>query len=80
MDIAQLTAFFGWMLVINIAIYAFSAAFIVFARDLVTTLQVRVTRVPAEEWPRLLMDYLSRYKLLVIVFNLVPYLALRLVG
>ena len=45
MDIAQLTTFFGWMLVINIVIYAVSAGFVVLARDFVTNLQVRVTGV-----------------------------------
>ena len=36
--------------------------------------------VPAEDWTGYYIDYLSRYKLMLIVFNLAPYLALRIVG
>lgn len=79
MDLTTLAAIFGWMLVVNLIIYLWSALFIIFGRDWVWRLQARVTGIPAEEWPRLSMDYLSRFKLAIIVFNLAPYLALRIV-
>lgn len=79
MEVAQLTAVFGWMLVINLAVYIVAAVFIVFARDWAARLEARVTGVPEEEWPRLFIDYLSRYKIAIMVFNLAPWLALRIV-
>lgn len=79
MDITQITALFGWMLLINVVLYTFVAAFIIFARDWTANFEARITGIPAEEWPRLFVDYLSRYKIAIIVFNLVPYLALRIV-
>jgi hypothetical protein len=67
------------MLVINMAVYAISAFFIFVARDFAVNLQVRVTGVPAEEWPRIFVDYLSRYKAMILVFNFAPWLGLVVV-
>ncbi len=80
MDIETLTSLFGWMLVINTAIYTFAAAFIIFARDFTVKVEARITGVPEEAWPRLFMDYLSRYKIGICLFNLAPWLALVIVG
>ena len=79
MDTTQLTALFGWMTAINIGVYSFTAVFIIFARDWTAQLQARITGVPAEKWPDYYIDYLSRYKMMIIMFNLAPYLALRVV-
>lgn len=80
MDTNTLTALFGWMLAINLGVYALAAVFIVFARDWTARLEARITGVPEADWPRLFIDYLSRYKVAIMVFNLAPYLALRIVG
>ncbi len=79
MDISQVTAVFGWMLVVNLGVYLLAAAFIVFARDWVSRLEARITGVPEEAWPQIFVDYLSRYKIAIMVFNLAPYVALRIV-
>jgi hypothetical protein len=80
MEFSQVTAVFGWMLVINVAIYALAAVFIIFARDFAAKLEARITGVPAEEWPRIFVGYLSQYKIAILVFNFAPWLALRVVG
>ncbi|MEL7104898.1 MAG: hypothetical protein AAGM21_03190 [Pseudomonadota bacterium] len=53
--------------------------FIIFARDIAVGLQARITDVPEAEWPRLFIDYLSRYEITIMVFNLAPWLALLIV-
>ena len=78
MDMDLVTAVFGWMLAINVAFYAIAAIFIVFARDWAANLEARITGVSAEHWPRIFIDYLSQYKIAILVFNLAPYLALRI--
>jgi len=80
MDMTLVTALFGWMLVINLFFYLLTAFFVVFARDWAARLEARITGVAEEDWPRLFVDYLGRYKLLILVFNLAPYLALRFAG
>lgn len=79
MSMDDLTAVFGWMTVINLAVYIWAAAFIIFGRDQMARLQARIMGVPAEAWPAYYVDYLSRYKIAIILFNLAPYLALRIV-
>ncbi len=79
MSIEELTALFGWMTLINMVIYAWAAVFIVFAREWVSRLQARIMGVPAEAWPGYYVDYLSRYKLMIIVFNFAPWLAMLIV-
>ncbi|WP_424926786.1 DUF6868 family protein [Amaricoccus tamworthensis] len=79
MDVQNLTAVFGWMTVINLAIYLWAALFIIIGRDRIYRLQAWMTGVPAEDWPRYDMDYLSRYKLGIMIFNIAPWLALKIV-
>lgn len=80
MDIDQITAVFGWMLVINLGFYTLAAVFIVFARERIARFEARMTGIPSEEWPSIFVDYLSRYKIAIMVLNLAPYLALRITG
>lgn len=80
MGLAELTTLFGWMTVINLAVYIVTALCVTLGRNRITRLQTRLTGLGAEDWPRAYVDYLSRYKLLILVFNLTPYLALRIVG
>lgn len=80
MDFSEITAVFGWMLLINLGLYSLLAILFMSARDWLCRFEARMTGVPEEAWPRIIVDYLGRYKLAILVFNLVPYLALRIVG
>jgi len=80
MDIEQVTAIFGWMLVINVGVYALAAVFLIFARDFAANLEARLTGVPAEKWPEIFVSYLSQYKIAILVLNFAPYVALRIVA
>ncbi|NRB01190.1 MAG: hypothetical protein HRU32_15505 [Rhodobacteraceae bacterium] len=80
MDITALTAVFGWMLVVNLVIYTITAGFVILARDWVIGIQSRTIGLPEEDWNQLYVDYLGRFKLYLIFFNIAPYLALRLAG
>ena len=80
MEMAVLTAIFGWMLVINIVVYTLAAVVIIFARDFASNLEARITGIPAEKWPDIFINYLSHYKIAIMMFNLAPYMALRIVG
>jgi hypothetical protein len=79
-DLAQVTAVFGWMLVINLGVYLLAAAVIVFAGRWAARFEARITGVPVEDWPGIFVDYLSRYKIAIMVFNVAPYVALRIVS
>ena len=77
--IEQLTAFFGWCTVINIGLLLFSTLMVSLVRDFAINMHSKIFNLDPETLPAMYFDYLGRLKLLMIVFNLVPYLALRII-
>lgn len=78
-SVEQLTAFFGWCTVINIGLLLFSTLMISLVRDFAINMHSKIFNLDPETLPAMYFDYLGRLKLLMIVFNLVPYLALRII-
>ena len=78
MNIEILTQFFGWCLAINFAILMFSTAMILVARDKVRGIHSRMFGLSKEKIYQEYFSYLATYKVALIVFNLVPYIALKL--
>lgn len=76
MTVAQLTTFFGWMTVINIGIFALSCVLVLALRKLQVTLHTKMFMVSEEVICNDTYAFLGGWKLLIIVFNLVPYLTL----
>lgn len=80
MSIQDIAAVFGWMTIVNVVIYTWVALFVIFGRDWMARMQARILGIPEEKMPDYFIDYLSRYKLAILIFNLAPYLALRIVA
>lgn len=80
MTLDTLTAIFGWMTLINIVIYGLQAGIMIFAQEWLIGVQSRIMGMEDADWPQVYLDYLSRYKLAILVFNLVPWLALVIAG
>ncbi|TMM43992.1 DUF6868 family protein [Colwellia ponticola] len=78
MDINVITAFFGWCLLINVAIYSLSTLLLFTFNDWIIKLHSNISGVNACELPRLYFQYLAHFKIAITVFSLVPYLALKL--
>ncbi|WP_299348501.1 DUF6868 family protein [uncultured Shimia sp.] len=80
MTYESLTAFFGWMTVLNFGFLALAGLGMLGARGWATRLHARMFNLDATdvsmEWYR----FLAQWKILTIVFALTPYLALRLAG
>ncbi len=74
-----LLSFFGWMTVVNFVIYGLTAAAILLLRDWMTGLHMRMFNVEGRAIEPILYAWLGGYKLLIIVFSLVPYIALRII-
>ena len=75
-----LQALFGWMTVLNFGLLAILSFALMFLKPTI----VRAHRwflegLNAADLERAYFEYLSRYKLLVVVFNFVPWLALHIV-
>ncbi|EAT11107.1 hypothetical protein HF888_03985 [Bermanella marisrubri] len=78
MNIEQLTEFFGWCLVINIAVMMLSAIAIIIFKEPISAIHSRLTGVEKSNLPSLYFQYLGNYKIAIFVLSLVPYLALKI--
>ncbi len=80
MDIQTLTSFFMWCTIINAGLFTYWATWCMFAPDFVYRMQSRWFPIPREAFDVAIYGYLGLFKIVFIVFNLVPYLALLIVG
>jgi hypothetical protein len=78
--IATLRSFFLWCTVINAVLLAISFVFCAFRQDLIYRLHGRWFRMTRETFVVVLYAFLGGYKIGFILFCLVPYIALTLVG
>lgn len=69
----------GWCTLINIGFLLWWALFIVFAHDFVYRMHTRWFKLSVEEFDKLHYGGMAIFKLMILVFNLAPYLALRIV-
>ncbi len=73
-------AFLGWCSIINIGLLLFSAIFVILLRDQVSTLHAKIFNLNKEDVFRAYFQYLAQYKILIIVLNIVPYFALKIMN
>ncbi len=80
MDINTLRSFFMWCTIINGALLILSSLILVCAGDLVFRLHGKWFPMPRDTFNALIYGLLGFYKVVVISLNLVPYVALVLIG
>ena len=77
-SLETLASFLGWCSLINIGLLAFTTLIIKVASDPITRIHSRMFGVPKDQLPLTYYGYLALYKIVILVFNLVPYIALRI--
>ncbi|MBW2201685.1 MAG: hypothetical protein JRF71_12765 [Deltaproteobacteria bacterium] len=80
MDIQTLTTFFMWCTIINGGIFILWTVFFMFAPDFVYRLQSKLFPIPRETYNVVIYAFLGLFKIVFLFFNVVPYLALLIVG
>ena len=78
MTVEMLTTILGWCLAINIGLLVFAAVAVMGFRNLVLHLHGKLFGLSDDDLVRAYFQYLANYKIAIIVFNLVPYVALKL--
>ena len=78
--IEVLKEFFGWCTVINIGVLVFTTVTLVCMKDSISSIHSKLFGIDHENLPLRYFDYLGNYKIAILVFNLVPYLALELMA
>lgn len=80
MTIELIRVILGWCTVINIGVLLVWLLFLVFAHDLVRRWHGKLFSMPAENFNAIHYKGMMYYKLGIILFNFVPYLALVIVS
>ncbi len=80
MEIQSLTAFFMWCTIMNGGLLILWIACCVFAPDLVYRTQSKWFPISRETFNVVIYSFLGLFKILLLVFNVVPYVALLIVG
>jgi uncharacterized membrane protein len=76
--IDAVTAFFGWCSVINLGLLVFTTLVLSVSGNWTAGIHARLFGLNPAELPRMYFQYLANYKIAILVFNLVPYIALKL--
>jgi uncharacterized protein DUF6868 len=70
--------FLGWCSIINIGLGLFSVIFMIFLRDPISRIHSKMFNLDAADLSRAYFQFLAQYKILTIIFNIVPYLVLKI--
>jgi len=80
MGIEKLQEFFFWCMLLNIGIYTFTAISVLVLRDFVCRMLCKMFRLEEVTVRKSIQMYLAAYKLLITVFNFVPWIALLIIN
>lgn len=80
MDIQTLTSFFMWCSIINIGMLFFLALIYMLAPNLVFQLQSKFIPISRETFDIVFYSFIGFFKVVVLVFNVVPWIALLIIG
>lgn len=80
MTTEQMVEIFKYMTLLNILILVLSVGMVVLLRNTICRLHGALFGLKEEMVGVVLYGFLGVYKLLILVFNLVPYIALRWLG
>jgi len=72
--------FLGWCSVINIGLLIFSAILVVSLRGPISRIHAKMFNLDESDISRAYFQYLAQYKIAIIVLNIVPYFALRIMN
>lgn len=80
MTIETLTELFGWVTIINMGLLMFSTVMIFLLKGVAIKIHSKMFGLDEKELSRAYFQYLGNFKIFVIVFNLTPYIALKIMG
>jgi hypothetical protein len=73
-----LIEFLGWSTLINVTLLLVMTLAIMFLHEPVSKIHAELFNLNKEDLGRTYFNYIAIYKILIIVFNLVPYVALKI--
>jgi len=79
MNLEQITELFKWMTIINIGLLLFSTLLIMILKNFMCNMHAKLFNVKEDQVAIVAYSYLGVFKVLIIVFNIVPYISLLLI-
>jgi len=79
MEFETVKNFFMWCTIINAIIFIFSSIMVILASNFVYKMQGTMFNISRESFNNTVYLYLGIYKIVFIVFNLVPFIALLII-
>ncbi len=80
MGIEVLTRFFMWCTILNAGLLVFSFMMVAFAGNFMYRIHSKWFPMPRETFNVVLYSFIGAYKILVFVFNFVPWVTLAIIG
>ena len=80
MDIETLTRFFMWCTILNLGVLILTSIVCIFFADFSYRMNNRFFSFSREAFNVVLVCFIGLFKIFVIVFNLIPYIALLMIG
>ena len=72
--------FLGWCSVINVLLLILSSILLIVVRGPVSRIHAKMFDLNESDVRHVYFEYLGQYKIAIIVFNIVPYFALKIMG
>ena len=79
MDIKKITSVLGWSIILNFALLLWWVLWMIFAHDWVYQTQSMVVDISVQQMDVIHYGAMAFYKILILVFNVIPYLAIKIV-
>ncbi len=80
MTTETLTELLGWASVINIALLLLTTIMVVAVRGTISKIHSSLFGLDEKDLGRAYFQYIAQYKIAIIVLNIAPYLALKIMG
>jgi hypothetical protein len=80
MDIQTLISFFMWCSILNLGLLMLSFIMLACAGDFVYRMHSKWFPMPRDRFNAVIYSFIGFHKIIVIVFNVVPWVALAIIG
>ncbi len=80
LELSTLTTFFGWCSLLNMGLLTLSTFIIIIFQTKASTFHAKLFKIREKEIKSHYFVYLGHYKVLTLVFFVIPYFALKLMA
>jgi len=80
-DTLFLIEFFKWCFILNFTLLCYSTLMVIFFQDFIYRIHIKlgIYSGDKDKHKTLMFNYIANYKIMLIIFNLVPWIALKII-